>query len=437
MTKLKVLCWRVLVAAWFCAACKTEVSLDGDGGGEGEAEGEGDPCAEISCVLPAVCEIQDGKPKCLCPAGFDDVDGDGSSCIDIDECEEGTAGCVPYETCVNQPGSFACVAPAVENGHPFVLLAGQSDRDLIDAFNLSAAPVSPGDEDFEPVPDDNSGVIVVGDHVALGINALGDLCTYVIDTPLALGWGDSGGPSEVVVPVMDGGYPNDSLGFAFRSDASAAFEQDVLTPGARWDGWGVRFSVGDGNYSGGSTADEASLPDAELLEFSTAYDATDDVHFVRSRATVGPLRVTMDYSLRRTDFYVSERIVLENTGKGVITELRFARAADFDVGPGHYTGDSYDFLYPAGLPQLVRVHDLDDPGDISDDLLGKNDNFYGVGTTQPDIACIDGSTAFSYDPDVILESVGCDDDPEGTMGDFAVRLVFEPADLPSGASSEL
>lgn len=438
MTKLRRLWWPVLVAAWFCPACKTDISLDGDGGGEGDADGEGGPCAEISCALPAVCDLQDGNPKCVCPAGFNDANGDGTSCIDIDECEKGVADCMPYQTCVNEPGSFACVMLETENGHAFVLLAGQSDTDLIDTFNLSSAPVSPGDDDFEPVPDDTSGVIVIGDHVAFGTNPLGDLCTLVY-TPLALGWGDSGDPSEGVVPVMDGGYPNGSLGFAFRSDPSAAFEQDVITPGQRWDGWGVRYYIGpgDGNFAGGSSPDELSLPDALLVEFSTAYDATEDAYIVRSRATVGPLQVTMDYSLRRTDFYVSERITLKNTGKSTITELRFARATDFDVGPGHYTGDSYNFLYPAGLPQLVRVHDLDDPGDTSDDLLGKNDNFYGVGTTQPDIACIDGTAGFSYDPDVILNSMSCDDDPEGAMGDFAVRLVFEPADLSPGDFVEL
>ena len=32
--------------------------------------------------------------------------GDGKSCVDIDECGEGTSGC--DQTCVNEPGTYHC-----------------------------------------------------------------------------------------------------------------------------------------------------------------------------------------------------------------------------------------------------------------------------------------------------------------------------------------
>ena len=32
--------------------------------------------------------------------------GDGKSCVDIDECAEGSSGC--DQTCVNEPGSYHC-----------------------------------------------------------------------------------------------------------------------------------------------------------------------------------------------------------------------------------------------------------------------------------------------------------------------------------------
>jgi hypothetical protein len=80
------------------------------GGGSGGTSGG---CAELNCPAPATCDATTA-PKCVCPAGYEDVGGDGRNCRDIDECTAGTDDCHAGATCTNTPGSFtcACNAPA-------------------------------------------------------------------------------------------------------------------------------------------------------------------------------------------------------------------------------------------------------------------------------------------------------------------------------------
>ena len=66
-------------------------------------------CAELTCDAPATCDDAEGPPECFCPDGYDDVQGDGSLCRDVDECDEGTDDCAELETCVNEEGGFTCM----------------------------------------------------------------------------------------------------------------------------------------------------------------------------------------------------------------------------------------------------------------------------------------------------------------------------------------
>ena len=75
---------------------------DGAGGG-GKSS-----CGTVVCAREAECIPTTEPPRCECDDGYLDVQGDGSSCLDIDECATDNGGCDPLTECSNTPGSFTC-----------------------------------------------------------------------------------------------------------------------------------------------------------------------------------------------------------------------------------------------------------------------------------------------------------------------------------------
>jgi hypothetical protein len=328
--------------------------------------------------------------------------------------------------------------PPPQTGKPFSLIGGQSDANLISIFNGSAILTSPPDSAFTPVPGSATGVILVGDFSLIGINPLGNLDTPAeFGTPVILGWIGPNTPGPVPLPPMtdpqDGpGYPNGVAGFAFRENPGFPFEQDVMGPGCLCEGWGVRFFDGTTNWDGGASVDSQFLTEATLLFFGTAYDPIQQAWFVRSRAMVGPMEVTMDYSLRQMDKYVAERIVLRNTSAtDTLSDIRFDRTLDYDVGPGHFD-DNFKFLFPVGVPQIIRSRDTTSIDPFWDGPDDPNDNFYGVATVSPFTTCANGITFANNDPDYLLIAdengnsiADCNEDPNNAIGDYSSSFVFQ------------
>lgn len=73
-----------------------------DAGDKSSAADKG--CGEETCSEPAECK----DDRCVCPKGYEDVEGDGSKCEDIDECKERTDDCQGGTVCKNEPGGFSC-----------------------------------------------------------------------------------------------------------------------------------------------------------------------------------------------------------------------------------------------------------------------------------------------------------------------------------------
>ena len=73
--------------------------------------GEKDPCQDADCDPLATCVSQGGSATCSCPEGYDDTNGDGTECQDIDECVEGIDDCDEVADCQNTEGSYECICP--------------------------------------------------------------------------------------------------------------------------------------------------------------------------------------------------------------------------------------------------------------------------------------------------------------------------------------
>ena len=75
--------------------------------------GDGQSCVDIDecgtntnqCHNHADCTNTDGNYTCACHDGFT---GDGRTCTDNDECTDGSNNCHLQANCENQPGTFTC-----------------------------------------------------------------------------------------------------------------------------------------------------------------------------------------------------------------------------------------------------------------------------------------------------------------------------------------
>ena len=77
-----------------------------------------DPCNLNDCSVFAECAADEGDEQgyhCNCKAGFD---GNGTVCVDVDECLEGTTHCSQFAECVNLLSNFECkcIEPRVGDG---------------------------------------------------------------------------------------------------------------------------------------------------------------------------------------------------------------------------------------------------------------------------------------------------------------------------------
>jgi hypothetical protein len=77
-----------------------------------------DPCDTNECSVYAECIVESDSSNgyyCQCKPGFE---GDGNTCTDVNECEEGTAYCSQLAQCYNLLGNYdcKCLPPHVGDG---------------------------------------------------------------------------------------------------------------------------------------------------------------------------------------------------------------------------------------------------------------------------------------------------------------------------------
>lgn len=88
------------------------------------------------CAPEATCTL-DGGVVCTCEPGWT---GDGVTCLDVDECGDGTAHCDPNATCTNSPGSYTCSCNAGWSGNGITCL----DADDISCLPDAGLPICDG-----------------------------------------------------------------------------------------------------------------------------------------------------------------------------------------------------------------------------------------------------------------------------------------------------
>lgn len=98
---------RILVFAFlFAGACQAT----DDGGDDTDTDTETDTDTDVtdicaSCSDDATCVGEGDDATCVCDDGYD---GDGFTCVDIDECDLGTDACADEADCTNTAGGHTC-----------------------------------------------------------------------------------------------------------------------------------------------------------------------------------------------------------------------------------------------------------------------------------------------------------------------------------------
>ena len=194
-------------------------------------------------------------------------------------------------------------------------------------------------------------VITNGSGIFLGVNDQGHL-------NFTDGVTQSANAGPVGVSIL---YPAGGLG-------GRTGLQDATAPGCLCEGWGA-----SGNGIGGS-ADISSTPGAvkniTLESFtSTPSTATSTVHLT----TLPGLQIKQEYSPSDSAALFQDKVTITNTTLATITNVRYARAMDWDVPPTEFN----EFVTIGGLPATKVLRTTDNGFADPDPILALADG--GIG----------------------------------------------------------
>jgi hypothetical protein len=99
-----------------------------------------------ACDPLVACQIIGGKPTCGdCPAGYRDVNRDGSACVDIDECQIDRGDCdEKHSLCTNTPGGHECQCTDGYHGDGKICTANITCQSTVDCGEHASCELREG-----------------------------------------------------------------------------------------------------------------------------------------------------------------------------------------------------------------------------------------------------------------------------------------------------
>jgi alpha-tubulin suppressor-like RCC1 family protein len=180
-----------------------------------------DACEPNPCSAHAACAPQAAAPgySCTCDDGFEPS---GDSCVDIDECAEGTHTCHPSASCKNTSGGYDCTCPLGYAGGtpdgfactPRIAVSYNHTCALLSSGHVSCwGDNSKGQLGDGTMMNSTSPVTVQGISTAMGIE-IGALCSCaVLRDGTTWCWGQTafGASDFSMVPEMVSGIDDASM----------------------------------------------------------------------------------------------------------------------------------------------------------------------------------------------------------------------------------
>lgn len=221
-------------------------------------------------------------------------------------------------------------------------------------------------------------ITLPGGQVSLGINVNGEL-------------GAGSLPSGSNVP---GGL----YGIYLKS-----MNADGIAPGCFCEGWGASAN-GISGYAGNANGGNVNITNVSFTSTATTATAVTNLSSV-------PLQITQAYapSAGAPTVLFQNTVTLKNTGDGTLTDVRYARAMDWDIPPTEF----HEVVTIQGLPATKLLFSNDDGFCTPDPILDVNSS-----------ACPD-------------EVAGTDNTNFTKVGpaDHGAMFVFKFGDLAAGAST--
>jgi MYXO-CTERM domain-containing protein len=127
----------------------------------------------------------------MCPDGYEDVNGDGTQCADVDECETGVNNCHENAICTNTDGSFECECAEgfVGDGEMCVdsAMVDTTPPDLVVVTPLPGDVLAPGTITVSGTSEPGATIVILADGVEIGTTTADENGDWEIEVQIDAG----------------------------------------------------------------------------------------------------------------------------------------------------------------------------------------------------------------------------------------------------------